>query len=163
MSEGGGLWVWFVDSSGDVVTGAFEPPLCSKTTLTGPTPYTHHAVRMPLPYGSPIAPACVTSVRIFAATTGSGNAGTVTFSVPTYVDALETSLPAPPTLDDDVPTSSGSFSTGARVPQISWYHVLARLLPHFERLAHRIGNPGGGAVLCQPGSTLTMPPCASER
>ena len=68
-------------TSTDVATGEL-PPECWKTTFTGPTPYTHQTKRMPLPYGSPIAPACVTSERTFAARTPSGNAGTVTFSTP---------------------------------------------------------------------------------
>ena len=65
------------------MTGAPLPPLWAKTTFTGPTPYTHQAVRMPLPYGSPSAPACVICDITFAASTGCGNAGTVTSSVPT--------------------------------------------------------------------------------
>jgi len=56
--------------STEVVTAAREPPACSKTIFTGPTPDTHQIVRTPLPYGSPSAPACVTSVLIFAAVTG---------------------------------------------------------------------------------------------
>ena len=70
---GGGIaGVRFVESSTDCVIGAFAPPACSKTILTGPTPYTHQTVRTPLPYGSPSAPACVMSDRTFAAITGSG-------------------------------------------------------------------------------------------
>ena len=97
MSSGGDFGFWFVSLSTDVVNGASLPPACSNTTLTGPTPKTHHTVRTPLPYGSPSAPACVTSLRTFDASTPSGNAGTTTFSVPSYSDVLdERSLPAPP-------------------------------------------------------------------
>ena len=107
-----------VDCSSDVVIGAFEPPAWSKTTFTGPTPYTHQVNRMPLPYGSPIAPACVICVRIFAAITPCGNAGTVTGSLPRYVDALETSFCEPPEPPHEMPFSSGSASTGFREPQM---------------------------------------------
>src|SRR5437588_631945 len=81
-SAGGVAGVWFVDCSSTVVTGAPLPPACWNTTFTGPTPYAHHVVRTPLPYGSPSAPACVICDWIFAARTGCGNAGTVTISVP---------------------------------------------------------------------------------
>ena len=66
------------------MTGAAAPPhVCWKTHFTGPDAvHPPHGARTPLPYGSPIAPACVTSVRIFAAMTGIGNAGTVIDSVP---------------------------------------------------------------------------------
>ena len=94
------------------------PPLCWNTTLTGPTPNTHQTVRTPLPYGSPSAPACVICVRTFAALTGSGNAGTVTCSVPRYCELLVTSFWAPPVLVHVAPASSGAASSGARVPQI---------------------------------------------
>src|SRR4051794_14500946 len=77
-SDGGASGVRLVDCNTDVVTGALLPPACLNWTFTGPTPHTHHTVRTPLPYGSPIAPPdCVMSERTFAATTGSGNAGTV--------------------------------------------------------------------------------------
>ena len=137
------------------MTAAFEPPACSNTIFTGPTPDTHQIVRTPLPYGSPSAPACVMSERTFAAVTGCGNAGTVTFSWPRYVDELVTSAFAPPVLDHDAPLTSGSERTGDREPQITWYQVLVRLLP--QRLAdeQRIGNCDGGAVLDQ--SVLTRP------
>ena len=45
---GGGFGVSEVDCSTAVVSGAPLPPACAKTTLTGPTPYTHHVVRTPL-------------------------------------------------------------------------------------------------------------------
>ena len=76
------LGFWFVAWRIAVVTGAPLPPACWNTTFTGPTPYTHQVVRTPLPYGSPSAPACVICERIFAATTGMSNAGTVIDSVP---------------------------------------------------------------------------------
>ena len=78
--------------------GAPLPPACWNTIFTGPTPYTHHVVRTPLPYGSPSAPACVICERIFAATTGCGKAGTVICSRPTYFVDLVTSFSAPPVL-----------------------------------------------------------------
>ena len=81
-AEGGIFGVRVVDCSSEVVIGASLPPACSKVIFTGPTPYTHQTVRTPLPYGSPSAPACVVSVRTFAARTPSGNAGTLTDSVP---------------------------------------------------------------------------------
>ncbi len=65
-----------------VVTGARAPPAWRKTIFTGPTPYTHHTVRTPLPYGSPIAPAWLSSDCTAAARTGCGNAGTVIVCVP---------------------------------------------------------------------------------
>src|SRR5690349_5874867 len=102
-----------------VVTGAWLPPAWSKTTFTGPTPYTHQIVRVPLPYGSPSAPAWLIVVRTRAAITGCGNAGTVTGAWPRYVDVLATSLPAPPVLDHVNPWTSGSCSTGLREPQIT--------------------------------------------
>src|SRR5215212_4950983 len=116
MSDGGAFAVKLVALRTTVVTGAPVPPLCSNTIFTGPTPKTHQTVRMPLPYGSPSAPACESSERTFAASTGSGNAGTVTRSVPRYVDVLETSLLAPPVAVHAVPRSSGSDSSGVREP-----------------------------------------------
>ena len=75
---------------------------------------------MPLPYGSPGAPACVTCERIFDASTGFGNAGTVIISVPVYAFVLElgTSRVSPPVVDHVVPCSSGSKSVGKREPQM---------------------------------------------
>src|SRR5262249_50755053 len=102
-----------------VVMGAPVPPEWAKTTLTGPTPYTHHTVRTPLPYGSPIAPACETCVCTFAAVTGSGKAGTGTFSAPGETDEPVTSPCAPPVPFHSAPWRSGSRSTGARVPQMT--------------------------------------------
>ena len=87
--------------------------------MTGPTPYTHQTVRTPLPYGSPSAPACVMSLRTFAAITGSGKAGTVTSSRPWYCEKLVTSPSAPPRLAQLDPDRSGCASVGARVPQIN--------------------------------------------
>src|SRR5215213_932265 len=104
---------------------------------------------MPLPYGSPSAPACEISDRIFAASTGIGNAGTVTLSVPRYVDELVTSLLAPPVAVHAVPRRSGSVRSGVREPQARLYSELARLLPHGLCLAHRIGKEAGGSVLDQ--------------
>src|SRR5215212_2099735 len=114
---GGAFAVRLVAFSETVVMGAAVPPLCSNTTFTGPTPYTHHTVLMPLPYGSPSAPACESSERIFAASTGIGNAGTVTLSVPRYVEELVTSLLAPPVPVHAVPRRSGSVRSGVRDPQ----------------------------------------------
>ena len=59
-----------------------SPPAWRNTILTGPTPRTHQTVRTPLPYGSPIAPACVMSDSTFAAITPPGNAGTLMRSRP---------------------------------------------------------------------------------
>jgi hypothetical protein len=60
----------------------------------------------------------VISVRIFAAISGSPNAGTVTSSRPTYSEELVTSPSTPPELDQAEPFRSGSERTGARPPQI---------------------------------------------
>src|SRR5439155_12640469 len=103
-----------VSCSSDVVTAASEPPACSNTIFTGPTPNTHQTVRTPLPYGSPSAPAWVASERTFAARTPSGNAGTLTISVPSYEDVLETSFCAPPVPCQDVSFRRGAASTGLR-------------------------------------------------
>src|SRR4249919_1405855 len=146
---------WFVESSTDCVIGAFAPPACSNVIFTGPTPYTHHTVRTPLPYGSPMAPACVMSVRTFAATTGSGNAGTVICSRPWYCDTLVTSPSAPPRLAQVSFASNGAARTGARPPQMSSYRVPARLFPHLATCGQRMGKTDGGGVLCQ--SVLTIP------
>ena len=54
----------------------------AENDLDGTDTQTHQTVRTPLPYGSPIAPAWVTSVRTLAARTGAENAGTRTTSVP---------------------------------------------------------------------------------
>jgi hypothetical protein len=59
-----------------------SPLVWRKTILTGPTPRTHQTVRTPLPYGSPIAPAWVTSDSTLAAVTPAGNAGTLIVSRP---------------------------------------------------------------------------------
>src|ERR1044071_4991804 len=98
--------------STDVVTGAFAPPVWSKTIWTGPTPYPHHVVRVPLPYGSPSAPSCVMVERISAASTGCWNAGTEIFWTPRYCDELVTSFCVPPVLVHAVPSNSGSASMG---------------------------------------------------
>src|SRR3569833_3239193 len=104
---------------------------------------------MPEPYGSPSAPACVICVSTFAAVTGLGNAATVICSVPVYRDVLVTSFWKPPVAAHADPLSSGSSSVGERPPQITWYHVLARLLPHWVTIAHSTGNDVGGWLLCQ--------------
>src|SRR4051812_41334122 len=116
---------------------------------------------MPEPYGSPSAPACVICVCTFAAVTAAGNAGTVTCSVPTYFDVLVTSFWKPPVELHAVPVSSGSTSVGVRVPQITWYHVLERLLPHCVADAHSTGMDGDGWLLCQ--SVVTSPRFVSCR
>src|SRR5918996_1879824 len=116
-------------------------------------------MRTPLPYGSPSAPACVTSVRTFEAMTACGKAGTVTGSRPRYWEKLCTSPSAPPVAVHVTFLRSGAASIGARLPQTSRYHVLARLLLQPDRRGQRIGNSGGGRVLDQ--SVLSRPPVVS--
>ena len=101
------------------MTGAAPPPACWNSIFTGPTPATHQIVRVPLPYGSPSAPAWVITVLTRAAVTGFGNAGTETCSCPMYVEVLETSCACPPVLVQVKPLSRGSSSTGWREPQIT--------------------------------------------
>ncbi len=95
------------------------------------------------------------SDRTFAATTGSGNAGTVICSRPWYCETLVTSPSAPPRLVHVSFESSGAARTGARPPQINSYSVPARLFPQRATCGQRIGNADGGGVLCQ--SVLTIP------
>ena len=74
---------------------------------------------MPLPYGSPIAPACVICERTLAATTGVENAGTLTFSFPRYTDVLGDVVLRAAGPAHATPFSSGSASTGFREPQMT--------------------------------------------
>src|SRR5438445_5686150 len=112
-------------------------------------------VRVPLPYGSPSAPACVILVTTRAAVTPAGNAGTVTVSCPVYVDVLETSFAAPPELAHVTPCRRGSASTGCRAPQIRLYRVLESALPQFRTWGQSTGKFPGGGVLDQ--SVLMRP------
>jgi hypothetical protein len=69
--------------------------------------------------------------------------------------SLATSEFAPPRLLQLTRVTSGSISTGERVPQMSWKCALASELPHWPAVAHRIGMVAGGAVPAQ--SVFTSP------
>ncbi len=78
-SDGSGRGTRLVSSSSAVLVS----PLAWRSTVrTGPTPRTQYVVRVNVPNGSPIAPACVTSESIRAASTPAGNAGTLTLACP---------------------------------------------------------------------------------
>jgi hypothetical protein len=69
------------------------------------------------------------------------------------VDATSELLP--PTELQSMPRTTGSSSTGERVPQMSWKCAPASEFPHCPALAHRIGIEDGGAVPDQ--SVFTRP------
>src|SRR5438270_12522327 len=84
-----------------------------------------------------------------AARTPLGKAGTLTTRKPRYWEVVVTSLEPPPVAFQALPCKSGSASTGTRLPQMTSYRVLERLLAQPAVLAHSTGMLGGGGQLFQ--------------
>src|SRR3954454_11182584 len=111
---GGAFALRFVPASTALVTD-FLASAWANWIQTGPTPHTHHTVRVPLPYA---LPAWVIFDSIRTAETGFANAGTVTSWMPTTLLVLRMSLREPPWLDQVRSKLSGSCSIGTLLPQI---------------------------------------------